>query len=138
MDPDISVSVTLHPNLVRKVIGGQTAEAVQRAAEITRQRIRTNIQSLGRIDTGEMLNSWEIRLDDSGGLHPRAVIYSTAEHTGYQERGTRPHGPVNAPRLAFTPKGSNTPVFATRVSGVPAGRFVEGAFERLSVSDFVR
>lgn len=107
------------------------------AARATVDRIQANITRLGRIDTGEMLNSWTIRSDVSG-LHPRMFISSGVPYMLYQERGTRAHGPRTAKFMVFTPKGSNRVVFAKWVRGVKAGHFVRDAYRRLSVSDFVR
>lgn len=117
------------------VVGRQVEAAARRAAWRTRERIQENIRTLGRIDTGEMLDSFIIT-SNLEALHPRMFVSSTAEHTVYQEKGTRAHGPVKASHLVFTPKGSSTVVFAKWVRGVTPGRFIERAVNRISVADF--
>jgi|SRR5690625_340114 len=129
--------VTLDQSRMTGAVARHAEAAARRAAQTTVARIKENIIRLDRIDTGEMLNSWQIRAD-TGGLHPRMFISSTAPHMLFQERGTRAHGPVRAPFLVFTPKGSNRVVFAKWVRGVTPGHFVRDAQRRLTPSDFAR
>lgn len=129
--------VRLDPGRVNLAAARAAERGARNAAQTTVRRIKENITRLGRIDTGEMLNSWTIRADVSG-LHPRMFISSSAPHMLFQERGTRAHGPRHANFMVFTPKGSGQVVFAKWVRGVKAGNFVRDAQRRLSVADFVR
>lgn len=113
-------------------VGRQVTEA---AAQRTVERVKANILALGRVNTGQMINSIRSRVIYSG-LTTTAEVTSNAAHTIFQEKGTR--GSVARPGgvLAFTPKGSNVVVFAKRTRGVPAGRFFERALRDIRVEDF--
>ena len=131
------VRATYNAGAVIRVTGELANAAAYRGAQKIRGRILSNIRSLGRIDTGAMIQGMQVRrLPDSTTLRPRYRISSSAAHTIFQEKGTRAHGPVRAQRLRFKPKGSDRFVYARWVRGVVAGRFMERAFDATTASDF--
>lgn len=132
------VKLTIIPSAVVNVIGPQVDDAAYRAAQRTRGRVISNIRALGRIRTGKMINSVQVRrsIGASAPLNRRYDIYSSAWYTPLQEDGTRAHGPVRAPFMVFTPKGSNVVVFARWVRGVPPGHFFRDALRDVDPSDF--
>lgn len=114
-----------------------STDAARAAAERTRDRIQRNITRLGRIDSGDMRRSFVVRKESgSRPMRPQFWVGSDLHYTGYQERGTRAHGPVRASVLVFTPKGSSTKVFTPWVRGVQAGNFIRDALNSLSARDF--
>lgn len=132
------VKLTIFPGAVVNVVGPQVDNAAYRAAQRTRGRVISNIRALGRIRTGKMINGVQVRRSIGAGvpLSPRYDIYSTAWYTPLQEDGTRAHGPVRAPFMVFTPKGSNAVVFARWVRGVTPGHFFRNALRDVNVADF--
>lgn len=121
-----------------RIVGEQVSTAAARAAaERTRERVRANISRLGRIDSGDMLDSVSVRKESgSSRMRPQFWVGSDLHYTGYQEEGTRAHGPVKANMLVFTPKGSSVKVFTPWVRGVTAGRFFRDARDAIRASDF--
>lgn len=132
------VKLAVLPGAVVAVVGPQLDAAAYRAAQAARGRAMANIQRLGRIATGEMIQGLQVRRSIGAGqpLIARYDVYSTARHTIFQEEGTRAHGPVRAPRLVFRPKGSNKVVYAKWVRGVTPGFFLRDAVASVRVEDF--
>lgn len=127
-----------HANIARvtSAPGGEVDLAVRRAAGITRDRAKRNLTADGSVDTGRLRQSVRYqRLPASG----RTVNYEVGTDVFYGiflEKGTRAHGPRRARVLRFKPKGSNTFVFAKRVRGIRATRWLTRALQRLSIKDF--
>lgn len=119
------------------VIGEIVDEATYRAAQRVRGRAMSNIRSLGRVDTGEMIRGLQVRKTGaSQPLWPQYTVESTARHTGWQEDGTRAHGPVRADFLVFQIRGAGPVIFAKWVRGVPPGHFMRRAMDSATVADF--
>lgn len=133
----VKTTLTLYPSAIASIVGGASDKAAYRAAQKVRGRAMSNIRSLGRIDTGRMLATLQVRKGGDGPLHPQYTIGSTQFYTKFQEFGTRAHGPVRAPFLVFKPKGSSTYVFAKWVRGVKAGKFMTNAINATTLSDFL-
>lgn len=133
------VKVTINNSAVINVVGPQINDAAYRAAQAARGRAMANIIRLGRIASGEMIQGMQVRrtIGAAQPLYARYDVYSTAKHTDWQERGTRAHGPVRAPRLVFRPKGSNTVVYAKWVRGVTPGFFMRDAVNAVRMEDFL-
>lgn len=134
-----SVKLSIQPGAVVAVVGPQVDAAAYRAAQAVRGRAIRNIQRLGRIATGEMIQGLQVRraIGANLPLTPRYDVFSSAKHTVFQELGTRPHGPVRAPRLVFRPKGSSKVVYAKWVRGVTPGYFLNDAIVATGVRDFL-
>lgn len=119
------------------VIGEIVDEATYRAAQRVRGRAMSNIRSLGRVDTGEMIRGLQVRKTGaSQPLWPQYTVESTARHTGWQEDGTRAHGPVRADFLVFQIRGAGPVIFAKWVRGVPPGHFMRNAMNSATPADF--
>lgn len=131
--------VTLRINQTRlaAVTANLSHEAVTKAAEVTRGRVRANITRLPRVDSGRMRDTIEKQDITRDPLRPTMRVYSPLPYTKYQEFGTRAHGPVRAPFLVFRLKGSNQIVRAKWVRGVTAGRFFRSALDSLNIKDFL-
>ena len=112
-------------------------KAAMKAATVTRQRIMQNIVSQGRVNTGRMLHSVNVRPDPRPRGKASFVVSVDVPYYKFQNYGTRAHGPVTAKFLVFTPKGSNRVVFAKRVRGIEPGHFSEKARADLTVKDFL-
>ena len=130
------IEVKLDAGKVNTVVGGHTQDAARRAAEQTAMRAENNIRSAGRIDTGEMISGITISEVTSHPLMASFQIESTAEHSGYNEFGTRAHGPRRARFMVFTPKGGRGPVFAKWVRGIEGIHFMQDAVDSVRVSDY--
>lgn len=130
----VRVSYDLGP--ATTVVGELVEEAAYRAAQRVRGRAMSNIRALGRVDTGAMIQGLQVRKTGAVPLWPQYTVTSTARHTGWQEDGTRAHGPVKANFLVFTPKGSGVVVFAKWVRGVPPGHFMRNAMNAATPADF--
>lgn len=108
-------------------------EAVRRAADVTEKRVKDNIISSGRVDTGRMHDT--IHQERLG--PKRIKIASEAPYTIYQEKGIGPVTPTKAKALRFKPKGSGTFVFAMRTKGFPGAHFFGKAFRAIRLQDFL-
>lgn len=127
-----------HANIARvtSAPGGEVDLAVRRAAGITRDRAKRNLTADGSVDTGRLRQSVRYQRFPASG---RTVNYEVGTDVFYGiflEKGTRAHGPRRARVLRFKPKGSNTFVFAKRVRGIRATRWLTRALQRLSIKDF--
>lgn len=131
----VQVSYDLGPS--RTVIGELVDAATYRAAQRVRGRAMSNIRSLGRIDTGSMIQGLQVRKTGAvGPLWPQYTVTSTARHTGWQEDGTRAHGPVRASHLVFQIRGAGPVIFAKWVRGVTPGHFMRRAMDAATPADF--
>ena len=133
-----TVKVRIMEGALISVVGPQIDAAAYRAAQAARGRAISNIRRLGRVATGEMIQGLQVRrsIGAAQPLIARYDVYSSAAHTVFQELGTRPHGPVRAPRLVFRPKGSSKVVYAKWVRGVTPGYFLTDAVASVRVEDF--
>lgn len=111
--------------------------AAKRGAERCRERVRSNITSSGRVNTGAMRSNISIRPLKSTGTVESYSVSTNSDYASFQNDGTRAHGPVHARFLVFKPKGSNTMVFAKRVRGVAPARFMERALAGMTLSDYL-
>lgn len=134
-----TVEYRIDEGRVISVVGPQADAAAYRAAQAARGRAISNIRRLGRVDTGEMIAGMQVRraIGASMPLFPRYDVSSTAKHTVFQELGTRAHGPRNASRMVFRPKGSSKVVYAKWVRGVTPGYFMRDAARDTRASDFL-
>lgn len=130
----VRVSYDLGPST--KVIGEITDEAAYRAAQRVRGRAMSNIRSLGRVDTGGMIRGLQVRKTGAAALWPQYTVTSTARHTGWQEDGTRAHGPRTADVMVFQIRGSGPVIFARWVRGVTPGHFMRNAMNASTPDDF--
>lgn len=112
--------------------GGSIDAGFARAAGRTRDRARRNIAKLGRIDTGRM--SQAMYSKRTGQLEYE--VGSPVHYAGYQEHGTKGHGPRRAKVMRFKPKGGKGFVFAKYVRGITPGKFLENALKDLTPDDF--
>jgi hypothetical protein len=131
------VTVRMNRPAMVRVIGGAANDGAYKAAQETRGRVLSNIHSLGRIDTGEMVKGLQVRKSERWSAEkPVYFISSSAKHTAFQEYGTRAHGPVTAKRLVFKIRGKGPTIFAKWVRGVTAGNFFRDALKALRAGDY--
>lgn len=131
------ISLKLNTQSITVGVGGMATKAARAAAERTKLRVQANIAMKGRINTGRMHDTIQVRkLRSSRPMKPRFVIVSPEPYTKYQEWGVKPFGPKRAKVLRFKPKFSNSFVFARRVRGFPPGRFFRDALNQITVRDF--
>ena len=107
--------------------------SVLRAAQTTQRRARANLARSGRINTGALTQSIDIRV--TGPM--RYSIGSDLPYAIYQEKGIGPVYPVRAKALRFKPKGSNVFVFAQRTRGFEGAHYMRKAYRSLTVADFM-
>lgn len=134
----VSVKVTLNRSAYIRVVGAISDQAAYRAGQATRRHAIANINALGRVQTGAMKNSIQVRKAST--TIPESAAYSigsTVPYAKYQEFGTRGHGPVRAKHLVFRIKGRGPLVFAKWVRGVTAGRFMYNALHSVRLGDFL-
>jgi hypothetical protein len=133
----VGTRVTIDAQAVIRVVGPQAEQAAYRAAQKVRSRAVANINSLGRVNTGQMKNTIRVRKSDTSTAMARAyTIGSTVPYVTYQEFGTRAHGPRRAKHLVFRVRGRGPLVFAKWVRGVTPGRFMKRAIEATRLTDF--
>lgn len=125
--------IDLNADRLGNIIDKHRREAVERASAITEKRVKANIISSGRVDTGKM---HETIHQQEQTPYQRAVT-SNLHYTIYQEKGIGPVRPVKAKALRFKPKGSGTFVFAMRTKGFPGAHFFQKAFESIRLQDFL-
>lgn len=106
--------------------------SVLRAAQTTQRRARANLVSAGRVNSGALLGSIDIRVTGT----MRYTIGSDLHYAIYQEKGIGPVVPVRAKVLRFKPKGSNTFVFARRTRGFEGAHYMAKAYRSLTLADF--
>lgn len=131
-----NVRIRLDPNKLNPYLHDVTEMSVKRAAE----RVAGRAQGFAPYRTGRLRESITPRKapDKKQGLEvtylvgPRGVFYGV-----FQERGTGPIVPVRKKFLRFIPKGGNSFVFAKRTKGVPAARYMEKAYNTLSINDYL-
>ena len=134
----VNVKIRVDARASLEVVAKHTNMGAGRAAQRTSTRIRGNIVSSGRVNTGAMLASTKARRDKrSNRIHPAYLVGPSKFYTKYQEFGTRAHGPVKAKALRFRPKGSGSFVYAKWVRGVTGAHFVQRALDDLTVADFL-
>jgi len=110
--------------------------AVDRAAERTVERVRTNLYGDDLVNTSNLVNSMKWVEVPSSPLYPRRAVGSPLDYVKYPEFGTRGHGPVRAQALRFVPKGGSAVVFAKWVRGVRPYGFMKRALDQLRPTDF--
>lgn len=125
-----------HTKAVRAMHRLGTA-AVSRAARTTVTRAKWNLLAAGRVDTMALYDSiTSSKTDTPMGFEVSAGRGLPDKRAIYQEKGTRAHGPVKAKVMVFRAKGGGPMVFAHRVRGIEAARYMQAAREALSVKDF--
>lgn len=131
-----NVTVKINPSGLVRVVGPIADRAAYKAAQKCRGYVLSNIISAGRVNTGRMMSTMQVRKTSSSALDARYSVWSPLEYTMFQNAGTRAHGPRRAEFMVFTPKGGGGRVFAKWVRGVTPAKFMERAVARMSVSDF--
>ena len=131
------VRVVLDRAMINTTLREYGGAAAKKGATSCREKVRAQIRAAGRVDTGEMLAKISIRpLKSTGTVESYSVSVNT-NYASFQNDGTRAHGPARARFLVFKPKGSNRLVFAKRVRGVTAARFMEKALAGMTLQDFL-
>lgn len=127
----------LNNSRIQQHVGGIGYQAATRAANKLVTRVKQEITAADRIDTGAMRAGVQHRPTSSKPLHTRKAIFTPVHYVRYQNEGTG--GSVARPGgvLVFTPKGTNTVVFAKRVRGIQPARFFEKALASVDVKFFM-
>lgn len=125
--------IYLDEDKLARMIDKERERAVERASEKTEQRVKDNIISSGRVDTGKMHDT--IRSAPASRFVTN--VLSDLHYTIYQEKGIGPVTPVKAKALRFKPKGSGSFVFAMRTKGFPGAFFFQRAFNSILLQDFL-
>lgn len=138
------VTYTPKPGATVRVVGGMADQAAYRAAQKVRGDAMSNIRALGRVDSGKMLDSVQVRrAPEWTAMAPTYVIGPTATapdgfpYPIVQELGSRAHGPVRAPFLVFRIRGAGPLIFAKWVRGVTGAHFMELAAHGIRIRDFL-
>ena len=135
--PASKVRVVLDRAMINSMLTEYAGATAKKGADSCRERVRSAITSAGRVDTGAMRSNISIRPTKSTGTVQSYSVSANAPYASFQNDGTRAHGPVSAQFLVFKPKGSNTMVFAKKVRGVTAARFMEKALAGMTLADFL-
>lgn len=77
------VKVTMNQKALEKLSQEQARSSTRTLAEVAARRTRDNIVSEGRVRTGRMLRSVDVRAVENG-----YAVGSDVEYFEYQERGT--------------------------------------------------
>lgn len=128
----VSVDVRLFDPQVTRLLADKTNECARRAAEKTQQRARNYAPSR----TGELRRSIIIR-GRQGRDMATYTVGSPLKYAKWQNDGT---GPIHARPggvLVFSPKGGGGPIFRRSTRGVPATRFMNKAFDQITLADFL-
>lgn len=134
----VGMRVTIDDAAVIRIVGPMAEQAAYRAAQKTRSRVIANINAQGRVQTGRMKNTVQVRKAETASALTKAYsIGSTAPYTDYQEFGTAAHGPRRAKRLVFRVGGRGPLIFAKWVRGVTPGHFMRDAIRSLTVDDYL-
>lgn len=131
------VEIRLYPDRMAELTIRTTHDAARRAAETTERRVKQNIVSSGRVDTGRMLASVDAMMVSQTVTHAEWRVVVDTPYAIYQEKGI---GPVHARPghvLRFRPKGSATFIFRPRTRGFAGAHFMQRAYSALSTSDFL-
>ena len=134
------VTIRLDQAAIRRLTsgpGGTVDQAVRKASGRARDLARRNLTADGLVDTGRLRQSVRFEHLRTTPSQTRYEVGSDLDYAIYPERGTRAHGPRTARVLRFKPKGSGTIVFAKRVRGVRAYRWLSRVLDQLRASDFV-
>ena len=131
-----NVRISIDPKRLNPYLHDVTSMSVKRAAE----RVAERAQNYAPYRTGRLRESITPRKapDKKQGLEvtylvgPRGVAYGV-----FQERGTGPIVPKHKQFLRFIPKGGTAFVFTKRTKGVPAVRYMEKAYNTLSINDYL-
>lgn len=111
--------------------------AARRASARTRDRIKKNITSARRVDTGAMRNSVEYVLKRQSADSVSYEVGVRVFYARWQEEGVKgPIYPRRAKFLRFQPKGKKGFVFAKKVNGFKGAFMVKKALDQLKTSDF--
>lgn len=137
MAAPVEVRLRIDHSTMSSVVGDITFEAVQQAAEISRERYVANLRADDLVNSGRLVNSITTATVPRGVLSPAVAIGSPLDYVKYPEYGTRAHGPVRAKVLRFKPKGSSTFVFARWVRGVRPYGFARKTLDQIRPTDFV-
>lgn len=118
-------------------VHAMSQQAVMRGASNFREKVRQEILTSGRVDTGQMHNDIEVAPLPPTPGKARARVTPRAPHFIFQDQGTR--GSVARPGgvLRFLAKGSGVVVFTRRTRGVTAGEFLKKARLKMTIRDFV-
>lgn len=131
------VKVTLDKRLVNNMLYTVTDKSAKKAADITRDRARANLVAAGRVNTGKLLSSINVRKVSSVGPVTTYSVGTSVPYAGYQERGI---GPVHARPggvLRFKPKGMGSFIFRPRTKGFPGAYFMRNAYRSLTLRDYL-
>lgn len=134
------VRINLDRAAIRRLMsgsGGAVDQAVRKASGRARDLARRNITADGLVDTGRMRQSIAFEHVRTTSSETVYRVGSELDYAIYSEAGTRDHGPRTAKVLRFKPKGSNAFVFARRVRGVRAHRWLQRVLDQLRPQDFV-
>lgn len=137
MAAPVNVRLRIDHSRMESVVGGVTHDAVQQAAEISRDRYKANLRADDLINTGKLINSITTATVPRGALSPAVAVGSPLDYVKYPEFGTRAHGPVRAKALRFKPKGSSSFVFAKWVRGVKPYGFARRTLDQIRPNDFM-
>lgn len=129
--------IVLDSGLINGMLREYTDASAKKGAASCRERVRSAITSAGRVDTGSMRSNISIRPLKSTGTVTAYSVSVNVPYASFQNDGTAAHGPVRARYLVFKPKGSNSFVFAKRVRGVTAARFMERALAGMTLDDYL-
>ena len=131
------VRVELDPARVNAMLREYAGASAKKGAAACREHIRSEITAAGRVDTGRMRSQISIRPVSAPGTSQAYSVAANTEYATFQDQGTRAHGPSRARFLVFRPKGSRALVFAKKVRGVTAARFMSKALARMRLEDYL-
>lgn len=92
---------------IRRGIPEAMDAAVKDSSEELAREMKSNLQQMGAVDSGELLRSISIREEESAAVGSMASysVGPTADHAKYVEYGTGLHGPKGS-KYAITPKAT--------------------------------
>ncbi|QGZ16720.1 hypothetical protein PBI_DEWDROP_73 [Microbacterium phage Dewdrop] len=121
-----------------RIVSGITRASTLRAAENLKSKLKGEIYSAGRVNTGEMADDWNItEVPARTRFGYKVAVSSPHKKTIYQNYGTRGSRPVKAKALRFSP-GGGPMIFRTRSGPIAAARFMERAHGSMSLRDWLR
>lgn len=128
--------VRINSAALTRTIARLSDEAAQRAADRMRARASTNVVASGRVDTGEMAESFVKIKKTKTPLKPTYRVGNTAFPFKFQEPGTRGSQAKPGRVLRFKPKGATAFIFRKSTGPIAPGNFLRNAKRDASPLDF--
>jgi len=134
-----STRITYDTAQIAQLLERTKFTSTQRAAQHTAQRANQNVLAAGRVATGALATSYQVKQSRelSGRFAPGHIVFSELPYSGWQEDGIGPYVCPPGRVMRFKPKGSSVFIFRTKRKGFEGARQLRDALAALTVADFL-